>query len=385
MKVLIIQYSSDRNGSTISGLLLADGLREYGWETFVAFGYLGPMEAEYRESGHQTTVIEHKSWLRRSHPLRFVKDLIVEWRRAPAFESLIDEVTADVVYINTAVSLAAAVAAERKGIPVVWHLRELFADVGGEMMAPLIGKPFIRFLLSRLSDKIVVNSKAVGESLLGASLAPSATIIPNAVSADYFNSSVSKTAARVALELPLDAVIVGVPGTLRPVKGHSFFFQAASGLVSSHEDLVFAIAGDGESNFVETLQTEVDDLGLRERVIFMGALNGLTSFYKACDIVCIPSRAEPFGRVVIEAFATGVPVIATWVGGIPEIVDNEVNGLLVPYGEVTSLAHAVEKLLAYPDLRDELANNARQKAKRKYKEDRYKSRIVKLVNSIKLD
>ena len=156
-KILIVQFSSDRNGSAISGLLLANGLRERGWETFVVFAYPGPMELDYQLVGHQTAVVEHKNWLRRSNPLRFAKDLWAEWRKVPSFLKLMKSVNPDVIYINTAVSLVAAFAARKLGIKTIWHMRELFSDVGGEMFAPKAVKPFIRAIFKNFSDVLVIN------------------------------------------------------------------------------------------------------------------------------------------------------------------------------------------------------------------------------------
>ena len=135
-RVLIVQYSSNRDGSAFSGLLVADGLRQAGWDTHVAFGFHGPMVAEYEQAGHHTHVIPHKNWLRRGWTPQFVKDVAQEWGRASDFEALISSLHPSVVYLNTVVSLAGAVAARRGGVPCVWHLREMFSDIGGEMHAP---------------------------------------------------------------------------------------------------------------------------------------------------------------------------------------------------------------------------------------------------------
>ena len=132
--ILIVQYSSNRDGSAFSGLLLADGFRNAGWQTHVAFGHAGPMEAEYQRSGHKTCVVEHNNWLRRSHPVRFLRDVLNEWQISLKFCGLLEQLHPHVVYINTAVSLAGAVAAKRKNVPRIWHLREQFRNAGGEVL-----------------------------------------------------------------------------------------------------------------------------------------------------------------------------------------------------------------------------------------------------------
>jgi glycosyltransferase involved in cell wall biosynthesis len=273
------------------------------------------MEEAYQAAGHTTCVLGHKNWLRRAHPVRFAKDVVMEWRKAGHFEELIGQIKPEIVYINTAVSLAAALAARRCQIPVVWHIRELFADVGGEMRAPAFARPFVRSIFTKFSIALVVNSRAVALNILGERHASKAVVIPNAVGPKCFDSETTSLQARRDLGLPLGGRIVCVPGTLRPMKGHVFFLRAMADLMQRVPDLWLALTGDGETVYVDELVREADRIGISQRLIMTGALDGLTKFYRACDVICVPSRAEPFGRVVIEALAAGRAVVATAVGG----------------------------------------------------------------------
>ena len=381
-RILIVQYSSKYDGSAFSGLLLADGLRNAGWETHVAFGYAGPMEVEYQKSGHKTCVVEHNNWLRQSHPVRFLRDVLNEWQISSKFCGLLDQLHPHVVYINTAVSLAGAVAAKRKNVPCIWHLRELFKNVGGEMDAPAVAMPLVHYLFSRFSLQIISNSRAVAENLLGMRSANKAEVIPNAVEDVFFKNSAGQREARKNLGLPVTGKLIGVPGTLRPVKGHPFFFKAAAQLVERFPGIQVAISGSGEKEYVENLKKTVSDYGIEKNVMFLGSIYEMPFFYRACDVVCIPSRAEPFGRVVIEAFASGVPVVATAVGGILEIVDNNVDGVLVSYGDTNGLATAMGQLIKDKALRERLSQTALEKAKERYHEDIYKETLCRLVYSV---
>ncbi len=377
-RVLLVQHSASRDGSTFSGLLLADGLRDAGWALRVVFGHSGPMEAVYAERGHATSVVPHKNWLRRAHPARFMNDVITEYRRASAFDRCIAQVRPDVVYVNSVVSLAAVVAARRAGVPVVWHLRELFADVGGEMHAPGWAKPLVRRLIARLPDRLVAPSRAIAENLLSAA-ADRVTIVPNAAGRRFFEEERTRDEARRNLQLPADGPILGVPGTLRPVKGHMFFFDAVAPLVDRYPALTLAITGHGAASYEQALQARVQELGLAGRTRFLGSIADMPAFYRACDVVCVPSRAEPFGRTVIEAMAVGTPVVATAVGGIREIVRPEENGLLVPYGDHAALASALDRLLGDADLRARLVETARWDAREWFHERVYQNRLINLV------
>ena len=380
-RILIVQFDAHLTGSAFSGLMLADGLREAGWETIVVFGHEGPMIERYRASSHQVHVIPHKNWIRTNRLLHFIKVASKEFHTAISFEAVIKEHKPDIVYINTSVSFAAAQAARQLGYPVIWHIRELFSDVGGEMKVPFGFKWLIQLIFRTYSTQLVTISKAVSSNMLGKEV-KKVHIVPNAVSTSFFNDVPDRKHARKKFDLSQNGRIIGVPGTLRPMKGHPFFLHAVAPLLDAHPDLFIAITGDGEDKYVRELKELVDALHIGARTRFLGSIDDMPSFYRACDVVCIPSVAEPFGRTVIEAFATGVPVVATDVGGIKEIVDHEKNGLLIPYGNQEALTTALMRILDDKDLSDRLSTSARQKAESHYHESSYKSRICQIVAAI---
>lgn len=377
--VLVVQRSSGLDGSAHSGLLLADGLREAGWETHVAFGFEGPMAERYASAGHNTHVVPHDNWLRRGRTHQFAKDVLLEWKTASAFEDLIDEVAPEVVYLNTAVSLAGALAARRKGVPCVWHLREMFTDVGGEMHAPGWAIPLVRWIIRIHAGRLVANSAATARSLLG-DRAEDVSVVPNAVRSAFFEEDRTQREARSVFGLTPKEAVIGVPGTLRPIKGHPFFFDAVAPLLRKRDELRVAVTGDGASDFVARLKRQIRDLGIQDRVVFLGWVEDMPAFYRACDLVSIPSRAESFGRTAIEAFAVGTPVVASDVGGLQDIVTDGETGLLVPYGDEEALADSVQRLLGVPDLCQRMSANARQEGEKKYHVRVYKKRISTLVS-----
>lgn len=377
-RILIVQHSSALDGSAHSGLLLADGFREAGWETHVAFGFDGPIIERYATSGHETYVMPHENWLRRGRTHRFVKDVWFEWKEAKPFASLIDELSPDVVYLNTVVSLAGAVAARRRGVPCIWHLRELFSDVGGEMHAPGWARPLVRGVIRQHAQQLVANSHATARNILGKA-AGAATVVPNAVRAAFFENGQTKKAAREQLDVPLERQVIGVPGTLRPMKGHPFFFRAVAPLLRASPEVMVAVTGGGEDAYVDRLKAQVETLGIDEQVQFLEWVEDMPAFYRACDVACIPSVAEPFGRTVIEAFAAETPVVATAVGGIREIVADGETGLLVAYDNDASLRDALRRCLQDRALRDRLRQKAREQAEAEYHEAIYKRRLVDLT------
>lgn len=381
-RVILVQHASDLSGSTISGALVAQGLRDDGWEVDVALGSDGNGAALYERLGCEVHVVPHRNWLRSDRVAGALRRMALEWRASGPFARLIDQRRPDLVYVNSLVSLAAALAARRRRIPCVWHVRELFEDVEGEMkVPPLAGKGLVRRVLAACADHVVLNSEAVRDNVLGAGWRRSCSVVHNAVGDRFFQTSASCQESRDALGLPQDELIVGVPGTLRPMKGHDFFIDAAARLVERGTRCRFVVTGDGERHYVEGLRQQMTRLGVADRIDMLGSISLMPEFYRACDLVCVPSRAEPFGRVVVEAFASGVPVVASAVGGIRETVENGKTGLLVEFGDVSGLAAAMQLLLDDAPLRRTLAAAALAKAGSCYSEQVHQKRIVSIARA----
>ncbi|NNF04298.1 MAG: glycosyltransferase family 4 protein [Rhodothermales bacterium] len=376
--VAIIQYSSSRDGSAWSGLLLADGLRDAGFGTCVIFGHDGPMVAEYRTSGHYVHVCHHLSWLRHADLARFTRDLIVEWKNASGVALQLADCGADVVYINTSVSLAGLIAARRLDLPVIWHLRELFADVGGEMKVPYVLKSFVRRVFVQFASSVVAPSRIIAQDMLGRN-ADLAQIVPNAAGAEYFDCELSPAEARDRLGLPANRTIIGLPGMLRPMKGHSFFFRAIAPLLQERAELTVAVTGSGKDRYESRLRAELAGLGIADNILFLGVIDDMPALYRSCDMTVVPSRNEPFGRTVIESMATGCPVVASRVGGIPEIIRHEETGLLFEFGDEEALRSCVKRLLDDPVSAATVVDQARARALTEYHESSYKRRIAGLV------
>lgn len=380
LTILLAQHTAALNGSTISGQLVAKGFCQAGWQVVVVLGEDGPGRAAYDELGCLTMATPYRSWFRRGSVLRSGWQIVREILRSGAIARQIRQARADLVYVNTSIGLAAAVAAWRTNTPCVWHIRELFDDVEGEIARPALGgKSLVRRLISACADQVVVISSAVKDNFLGPRWGGPAAVIPNAVDDRFFELQSTRESCRASLGLPQDVPIVGVPGTLRPMKGHEFFFSAAAQIAREAPQCLFAVTGDGTERYTAQLQSHVASLGLTERVLFLGSIRQMPEFYRACDVVCVPSKAEPFGRTVIEAFAVGTPLVASAVGGIVESVTPDVTGRLVDYGNEAGLAQSILELLRDSSLRDRLALAAREQAKQRNSQGAYREQVNAVV------
>jgi len=147
--------------------------------------------------------------------------------------------------------------------------------------------------------------------------------------------------------------VVGVVGRLTPEKGHRFFLEAAREILQSIPEAVFVIVGGGRLE--EELRAHAGALGITGAVRFAGFRHDVLRFYEAFDLVVSSSLREGTPMVLLEAMAMAKPVIATRVGGVPEMVRHNETGLLVPPRDVRSLAQAVFDLLKDQARRERLA------------------------------
>ena len=156
---------------------------------------------------------------------------------------------------------------------------------------------------------------------------------------------------RRALDLPPDARIVGMVGTLFPIKGHLDFLEAAAKICRKHTDTHFVSIGDQAGvdlqKYVDRVMERRRVLRLEDRVHFMGHRSDARELVSGFDVktVCTLPPGEGFGLVIIEAMAQAVPVISTNEGAVGEILTHDRDGLLVPSANPDAMAEAVDRLL----------------------------------------
>jgi len=173
---------------------------------------------------------------------------------------------------------------------------------------------------------------------------------------------------------------IGIVANLQPVKGHEDFFRMAALLGSRYPHLRFHVVGDDVQRMGRrrALEELVGDLGLSGAVRFWGFVSDVRPAFEAFEILVCPSYEEAAPRCLVEAMATGRPIVATRVNGIPDMIDDNVNGLLVPAGRPDALAEAVARLLDDPGLGRSLAAAGRRRAVDRYSLAAYADGIARV-------
>lgn len=223
-----------------------------------------------------------------------------------------------------------------------------------------------QFLLERLlyplSTKILTVSDAVKKfesERTGLPLNKFLTLYNGVDLEEFRYSDIEKEKLRKELAVS-GKKIVGMVARLYPQKGHIYLLRAAKRIIHQIPEVSFLIVGDGPLRTY--LEKTVAEFGLGNHVIFTGSVRNPRPFYSLMDISVLSSKIEGFSNVILESMASGIPVVATRVGGNPEaIVDNQ-NGFLVPYGEVEPLAQKITILLRDEQLVKRMGQKAREMA-----------------------
>lgn len=164
---------------------------------------------------------------------------------------------------------------------------------------------------------------------------------------------------RDELGLDEDAVVAGMVAIMREKKGHEDLIAAVRPMLVERPNLHVVMAGDGV--WFEKIKAIVDGLGLSHRIHLLGFRTDIINVLRGCDLFVLPTHQEALGQSFIEAMAVGLPVIGTRVDGVPELIDDGVNGLLVPAHDIDALRSALARLIDDAPLRASLGLAARCK------------------------
>jgi glycosyltransferase involved in cell wall biosynthesis len=218
---------------------------------------------------------------------------------------------------------------------------------------------------SRPAHCILVNASAVRARLrAGGYTRRSIAVIRNGVDVDRFAPRPPDAALRTMLGLPPGSPLVVAVSRLNPMKGLDDYLEAAALLAGRFAEARFVIVGDGASRW--ELEEQARRLGLAGRVVFTGTRLDVAAILSQAAVSVAPSLSEGLSNVVLESMAAGAAVVATRVGGTPEILDDGVTGLLVPPCDAPALADAIGRLLGNAALARRLGDAARARAIRQF-------------------
>jgi glycosyltransferase involved in cell wall biosynthesis len=261
-----------------------------------------------------------------------------------------------VVYTNSLkADLLGGVTGRLLGIPVVWHVRD---RISPEYIPGNIAKIF-RILAKVIPTRIIANSASTLFSISADSMslrdAGLGVVIHDGVDIGKYNAPDECSKHRW--------ITIGLIGRISPWKGQDVFIEAVRLIYRSYPDVRFQIVGSvtfGETDFSQRIQQLLQVYELTDIIELVGFESNIPRRLSTLDIVVHASVIpEPFGQVIIEAMAAGKPVIATNGGGVPEIVCDGINGILIPMRDAESMALAMTKLIVDKALCSRMGSAAR--------------------------
>ncbi|HLA78479.1 MAG TPA: GT4 family glycosyltransferase PelF [Vicinamibacteria bacterium] len=333
-------------GPGVHVILLSAGLRDRGYETKLVVGQESPREGNLDE-------------LAKTHGLNPIRmgvlgrevRLLADVRALWGLYRMMQSYRPHIVHTHTAKAGALGrLAAWVARVPVIIHTYHGHALTGyfGGLKAAI----FLRLeaLLGRVTDVLVTVSEAVRQDLVALGVAPAQHIrvIPLGLDLERLAGTLPAGSLRRQAAFPAGAPLVGIVGRLVPIKDLPTFLRAALLVRQARPEVRFSVVGDGEDR--ETLEALARELGLGSAVFFHGWRSDMTEVFGDLDLVVNCSRNEGTPVALIEALAAGRPVVATAVGGTPDLLGGGEHGLLVPTADPQALAAAVLATLSGGEL-----------------------------------
>jgi glycosyltransferase involved in cell wall biosynthesis len=346
IRILRIIARLNVGGPAIHVTLLTEKLCPPDFESTLVCGTVSGTEGDmaYYADAHGVKPIIIPELGRELHPIR---DISTFWK----LYKLIREVKPDVVHTHTAkAGFVGRVAAWAAGVPVIVH------TFHGHVFESYFSKTITRFfivlerLAALISDSIITLTESLRRDLADkyhVTRKGRIVVLPLGLDLSSFAAMERHTGDfRRAHGIATDAPLIGVVGRLVPIKNHKLFLEAAVRIRQRFPNLRCVIIGDGELR--AELEAQVDALGLRDCVIFVGWLRDLAPAYSDLDVLVMSSLNEGTPVSVIEALAAGCPVVSTAVGGTPDLLDSGALGRLVPSEDTISLANSVCEVIEHP-------------------------------------
>ncbi|ATQ05305.1 glycosyltransferase family 4 protein [Salmonella enterica] len=241
------------------------------------------------------------------------------------------------------------------------------------------------FSLNYFCDEVIVPGTSMRKHLIQEGVRTRITIVPPGF---YFQKL--REDSRVPLPLHVqtwlasgrdEPVIVQV-GMLRPEKGHEFMLKLLSSLKQEGREFRWLIVGGGCPESEARLQSQVDNLGMHNNVLIAGNVFPASPVYQIASLLVMPSENESFGMVLAEASAFSVPVLASQVGGIPDVIQHNRTGTLLPVGDASAWIHALNDFFNYPERFYQMACQARVDVENRFDINRTVLKILALRNIV---
>jgi len=366
MHILLVDHTGFVSGAEYSLQSLISGLQASEARCTLACPR-GPNQKLARERGIDPLTILATEGSLRLHPIRTPRAVAEIGYAGTQVARLARRLNVDLIHANSIrASLTAGLASRLSRRPAVGHLRDRLPP-GPASRASLR-------LIGATCRHVIANSQYTLGALDEAGVHGPATVVYNPVDLGLFRTPAADKRAetRRALGLGPDAFVLGIVGQITPWKRQDTGLRVLAALADRQPRLRLLVVGEvkflGDATrydnraYLTELYELAHDKRIAGRVDFIGEREDMPEIMSALDALLVPSHGEPFGRVVVEAMAAGTPVIASAAAGPAEIIDDGVNGLLVPEDDIRAWTYAIERLVTEERTRSDLVDQGRARS-----------------------
>lgn len=378
--ILYFHQSAELYGSDKTLFFLVKNLPKHDFRPIVVLPEEGPLSELLREFGIELII---NPVIKLSRTMFSLKSLILFPFQSISSLYKINKKIAnrsiDLVQTNTLAVLLGAFYAKWKGIDHVWHIHEIIEK-------PKILNKIYSFLVNRFSTIAVFNSEAALKSLIGPNerLKIKSTIIYNGVElpANSFTEKGDEDFASNNFKFQSETIVIGLVGRISRWKGQILLLNAFEKLIIENANVHLLFIGSppkDQEYYLENLKSEIESKSLGKKVSILPFTANIWKYWSSIDIAVVPStEPEPFGLVAVEAMLMGKPVVAAAHGGLVEIIDHNITGLLFEPNNVEELFSSLKLLVNNESLRNSLGLKGQKSVSERFTIDKYVHKFIEL-------
>ncbi|HHT9110000.1 MAG TPA: glycosyltransferase family 4 protein [Candidatus Brocadiaceae bacterium] len=343
MKIIHIDTEKTWRGGEQQLLYLVKGLKERGQDSSVVCQPGSPLEDVVKKAGIDAIPIKMSGEI----------DLLAAWK----ISRLLRHNKYDIMHAHTSHA------------HFIGLLSRLFGKVKAMVVSRRVDFPIkSRFKYNAFDVRYIAVSEAIKKVMIDGGVASEKiSVVRSCIDLRKFDTAVISD-VRAEFGIKKDAILVGNIAHMADHKGQIYLVRTADIVRKKYPDVRFIIVGDGELR--NNLESEAQKLGLNKSLIFTGFRKDVVNFLAAIDIFAFPSHLEGLGTSLLDAMAMRKPIVSTTAGGIPEVVENGVHGILVPPKDPESFADAITRLIENPEVRLRYGITGRELVEEKFTIDK---------------
>jgi glycosyltransferase involved in cell wall biosynthesis len=367
-RILYVHGIAAIGGAERDLIALLKALDRDTWEPHVVCPGTGPFLEQLHANAIPTHALSLPAWRK---PLAVLKRRLAIGHLG----ALVDQLGPAMIHVNdiwwVPHTVNAIASYTSNPVPVVAHVRQEIEPAKVQ-----------RYKLDRV-EAVIAISRQVEQSLIAGGVSA------NKVRTLYSGIDLSECfpvhddqAIRQMIGLPSDAVLLGTVANLFPRKGYEVMLRALPAIVRAVPTVHYVIVGNDDNNYADQLKILSQELKIADRVHIIGFQDPVHPILASLDLYVHPALMEGFGIAVVEAMAMGKAVVATTTGGLPEVVAHGETGLLVPPGDIESLAATVVSLLEDRIRREQMGRNGKARAHEQFSLDKSVAQVVQLYGEV---